>query len=106
MNERMDIMNEWMDSRFQSSSVPMHLGLPFYRPFVPLKVDFESWEPCPFNKVPHCCSQAQMHSFKKGYKPRTDLVKVESGYLLVVCQSVLYRRRWNNYFCQVLNGEI
>ena len=94
-----------MNSGFQSSSVPMHLGLLFDRPFVPLKVNFESWEPCPFNKVPDC-SQAHMHSFKKSYQPRTDLVKVESGYLFVVCQRVLYTRRWNNYFCQVLNGEI
>jgi len=81
----------------------MHLGLLFYRSFVPLKVDLESWEPCPFNKVPHR-SEAQMHSFKKGYQPRADLVKVESGCLLVVCQRVLYTHRWNNYFCQVLNG--
>ena len=94
-----------MNSGFQFSSVPMHLGLLFYRHFVPLKVDFESWEPCPFNKVTHC-SQTQMRSFKKGYRPKTDLVKVESGYLLAVCQRVLYTRRWNNYFWQVLNGEI
>ena len=47
---------------------------------MPLKVDFGSWEPCPFNEVPHC-SQAQMHSFKKGYQSRTDLVKLR----VVIC---------------------
>ena len=56
---------------------------------MPLRVDFGSWEPCPFNEVPHC-SQAQMHSFKKGHQPRTDLVKAENGYLLVVCQCLEY----------------
>jgi hypothetical protein len=105
MNEWKNEYSEWMNSGFQSSSVPMRLGLLFYRPFVPLKVDFESWKPCPFNKVPHC-SQTQKHSFKKGYQPRADLVKVEGCYLLVVCHRALYTRRWNNYFCQVLNGEI
>jgi hypothetical protein len=39
MNERMNIVIELMNSGFQSSSVPMHLDLLFYRPFVPLKVD-------------------------------------------------------------------
>lgn len=47
-----------------------------------------------------------MHSFKKGHQPRTDLVNVENGYVLVVCQNVWNTRRWNNYFCLVLNGKI
>jgi hypothetical protein len=39
--------------------------------------------------------------FKKGYQPRTYLVKDERGNLLVDPQKML--NRWKNYFCQLLN---
>lgn len=41
----------------------MHLGH-LNRPFVPLKPDSESWEPCPFNKV-WDCAQAQISNIVK-----------------------------------------
>jgi hypothetical protein len=39
--------------------------------------------------------------FKKGYQPKTSLVKDERGDLLVDPQQIL--TRWKNYFCQLLN---
>jgi hypothetical protein len=42
-----------------------------------------------------------MNEFKKGYQPRTYLVKDEKGYLLVDPHKIL--NRWKNYFCQLLN---
>jgi hypothetical protein len=41
--------------------------------------------------------------FKKGYQPKTNLVKDEMGDLLAVPQKIL--TRWNNYFCQLLNVQ-
>jgi hypothetical protein len=42
-----------------------------------------------------------INEFKKGYQPRTNLVKNERGDLLADCQKIL--NRWKNYFCQLLN---
>jgi hypothetical protein len=39
--------------------------------------------------------------FKKGYQPRTNIIKDESGDLVVDCHSIL--ARWSNHFCQLLN---
>jgi hypothetical protein len=39
--------------------------------------------------------------FKKGYHPRTNIVKDEKGDLVVDCHSIL--DRWWNYFSQLLN---
>jgi hypothetical protein len=39
--------------------------------------------------------------FKKGYQPRTDLVKDENGDLLANCHNIL--NRWKNYFSQLLS---
>jgi hypothetical protein len=41
--------------------------------------------------------------FKKGYQPKTNLVKDERGHLLVDPQKIL--TRWKNYFCQLLNEQ-
>jgi hypothetical protein len=41
--------------------------------------------------------------FKKGYQPKTDLVKDERGDLLADPQKIL--TRWKNYFCQILNVQ-
>jgi len=38
---------------------------------------------------------------KKGYQPRTDIVKDEKGDLVADCQSIL--PRWRNHFSQLLN---
>jgi hypothetical protein len=38
------------------------------------------------------------NKFKKGYQPRTNLVKDKRGDLLVDPHKIL--NRWNNYFCQ------
>jgi hypothetical protein len=38
---------------------------------------------------------------KKGYKPRTNMVKEENGDLLVGSHIIL--NRWKNDFCQLLN---
>jgi hypothetical protein len=35
--------------------------------------------------------------FKKGYQPRTNMVKEENGDLLADSHSIL--NRWKNYFC-------
>jgi hypothetical protein len=42
-----------------------------------------------------------INEFKKGYQPRTNLVKDERGDLLVDPHKIL--SRWKNYFCQLLN---
>jgi hypothetical protein len=42
-----------------------------------------------------------INEFKKGYQPRTNLVKDERGDLLADPHKVL--KRWKNYFCQPLN---
>jgi hypothetical protein len=42
-----------------------------------------------------------IYYFKKGYQPRTNLVKDERGDLLVEPHKIL--NRWKNYFCQLLN---
>ena len=39
--------------------------------------------------------------FKKGYQPRTDIVKDEKGDLVADSHSIL--ARWRNYFSQLLN---
>jgi hypothetical protein len=41
--------------------------------------------------------------FKKGYQPKTILVKYERGDLLADPQEIL--TRWKNYFCQLLNVQ-
>jgi hypothetical protein len=41
--------------------------------------------------------------FKKGYQPKTNLVKDEKGDLLADPQKIL--TRWKNYFCQILNVQ-
>jgi hypothetical protein len=41
--------------------------------------------------------------FKKGYQPKTNLVKDERGDLLADPQKILTRRK--NYFCQLLNVQ-
>jgi hypothetical protein len=41
-----------------------------------------------------------INGFKKGYQPRTNLVKNERGDLLADPQNL---NRWKNYFCQLLN---
>jgi hypothetical protein len=42
-----------------------------------------------------------INEFKKGYQPRTKLVKDDRGDLLVDPHKIL--NRWKNYFCQLLN---
>jgi hypothetical protein len=42
-----------------------------------------------------------INDFKKGYQPRTNIVKDEQGDLVVDSHSIL--ARWRNYFAQVLN---
>jgi hypothetical protein len=42
-----------------------------------------------------------INEFKKGYQPRTNLVKDERGDLLADLHKIL--NRWKNYFCQLLN---
>jgi hypothetical protein len=42
-----------------------------------------------------------VNEFKKGYQPRTNMVKEENGDLLADSHSIL--NRWKNYFCQLLN---
>jgi hypothetical protein len=42
-----------------------------------------------------------INEFKKGYQPRTNMVKEENGDLLADFHSIL--NRWKNYFCQLLN---
>ena len=42
-----------------------------------------------------------INDFKKGYQPRTDIVKDERGNLVADCNSIL--GRWRNHFSQLLN---
>jgi hypothetical protein len=42
-----------------------------------------------------------INEFKKGYQPRTNLVKDERGNLLADPRKIL--NRWKNFFCQLLN---
>jgi len=44
-----------------------------------------------------------INEFKKGYQPRTNLVKDENGDLLADSHSIL--NRWKNYFCHLLNAH-
>jgi hypothetical protein len=42
-----------------------------------------------------------INDFKKGYQPRTTIVKVEKGGLVADSHSIM--ARWWNYFSQILN---
>jgi hypothetical protein len=42
-----------------------------------------------------------INEFMKGYQPRTNLVKDDTGNLLADPHKIL--NRWKNYFCQLLN---
>jgi hypothetical protein len=42
-----------------------------------------------------------INDFKKGYQPRTNIVKEEQGDFVLKSHSIL--ARWRNYFSQVLN---
>jgi hypothetical protein len=42
-----------------------------------------------------------INEFKRGYQPRSNLVKDEKGHLLVDSHHIL--NRWKNYFSQLLN---
>jgi hypothetical protein len=42
-----------------------------------------------------------IHEFKKGYQPRTNMVKEENGDLLADSHSIL--NGWKNNFCRLLN---
>jgi hypothetical protein len=44
-----------------------------------------------------------MNDFKKGYQPRTNIVKDEKGDLVADYHSIL--TRWRNYFSQLLNVQ-
>jgi hypothetical protein len=44
-----------------------------------------------------------INEFKKGYQPRTNLVKDEKGDLLADPHKIV--NRWMNYFCQLLNVQ-
>jgi len=41
--------------------------------------------------------------FKKGYQPRTNIVKDEKGDLVTDSRSVM--ARWGNHFSQLLNAQ-
>jgi hypothetical protein len=41
--------------------------------------------------------------YKKGYQPRTNMVKDEKGDLVADCHSIL--TRWRNYFSKLLNAH-
>jgi hypothetical protein len=45
----------------------------------------------------------RINEFKKGYQPRSNLVKDESGDLLANSYNIL--NLWKNYFCQLLNAN-
>jgi hypothetical protein len=45
-----------------------------------------------------------INEFKKGYQPRTNLVKDKGGNLLWDPHKIL--NRWKNYFCQLLNVHV
>jgi hypothetical protein len=42
-----------------------------------------------------------IYDFKKGYQPRTNIVKNEKGDLVADCHSIL--TRWRNYYSKLLN---
>ena len=42
-----------------------------------------------------------INDFKKGYQPRTNVVKDEKGDLVAESYSIVFR--WRNYFSQLLN---
>jgi hypothetical protein len=42
-----------------------------------------------------------INEFKKGYQPRTNLVKDERGHLHAASHKIL--NRWKNFFCELLN---
>jgi hypothetical protein len=44
-----------------------------------------------------------INEFKKGYQPRSNMVKEENGDLFADSHSIL--NRWKNYFCQLLNAH-
>jgi hypothetical protein len=44
-----------------------------------------------------------INEFKKGYQPRTNLVKDEKGDLLADPHKIV--NRWRDYFCQPLNVQ-
>ena len=44
-----------------------------------------------------------INDFKKGYQPRTNMVKDEKGDLVTESHSIL--ARWRRYFSQLLNGH-
>ena len=44
-----------------------------------------------------------INDFKKGYQPRTTIVKDEKGDLLADSHSIM--ARWRNYFSQLLNEQ-
>jgi hypothetical protein len=45
-----------------------------------------------------------INEFKKGYQPRTNMVKEENGDLLADFHSIL--NRWENYFYHLLNVHV
>jgi hypothetical protein len=47
--------------------------------------------------------QKLIQGFKKGYKPRTNIVKDKNGSLPADSCSIL--NRWKNYFCQLLKVQ-
>jgi hypothetical protein len=44
-----------------------------------------------------------INKFKKGYQPRSNLVKDEKGDLLADTHKIV--NRWMNFFCQLLNFQ-
>jgi len=44
---------------------------------------------------------SRISDFKKGYRPRTNIIKDENGNLVTHCHSIL--ARWRNHFSQLLN---
>jgi hypothetical protein len=44
-----------------------------------------------------------INEFKKGYQPRTNLVKDEKGDLLADAHKIV--NRWMEYFCELLNVQ-
>ena len=42
-----------------------------------------------------------INDFKKGYQPRTTIVKDKKGYLVADCHRIMVR--WTNFFSQLLN---
>jgi len=47
------------------------------------------------------CIGALINGFKKGYQPRTTIVKDKKGDLVADSHSIM--ARWRNYFSQLLN---